>query len=628
MEQFWIDHCRVEPARNVLVCEEAAKRRIAQVKLNGRATPIGNHEVPLEPKVMAVLCALARHHGDVVQRSELLEQIWSDQYAADESLTRAISILRKTFRNFVRSTIIETIPKQGYRLVHPVRLADCKRMRNAATSEADVSTPLNAVSDDDAPQNSIAVLAFIDLSPKGDQEHLADGIAEEILNSLTGVSGLQVSGRTSSFSFKGKPFDITTIARTLNVAHVLEGSLRIQGGRARVTAQLIGRNGFHLWSQNYDRELNDVFQLQEDIARDITGQIIGLIPERAQQDLTPKLTRIEEAYEAFVQGRDLTHKLNGQTTIPAGIDRLRRAVTLDPEFSEAWSWLGLAHFILPEFSRTPEWSGHIEQSQVAIDRALAINPECSIALLVRAMQTTYNHRLDEALAIYEKALNVDPHNIETMAGYGLGTLAIGQLDAARAKFDSILRQDPLCGLWHTVYGGILLNQGAFAEAEDYFKKSFELGFGAAAFGVAHRMAQRGETSEAVAFLQDNYEGLAPVEQSELRFPAVRRLVYQAYLFRTPVARPIVAAAMKVRSKKRKAQPTSASIISFLFLEEPQAFMDNILEKPNPYLGYTIARIWEPTEQSRLVREHPNFPAFTKALGLDRAWAKYGKPRLA
>ncbi|MEM1229122.1 MAG: winged helix-turn-helix domain-containing protein [Pseudomonadota bacterium] len=608
---YWIGRCRIDPARNVV--DGPLAREGGPDRARSRASGCS-----LEPKVMAVLCLLAGRAGEVVERRVLLDEIWRHQAVADESLTRAISVIRKTFRRFDSEPVIETIPKRGYRLVAPVRWPERSFARGTKAAGAAVSP---------VPEHSIAVLAFADLSPGKDQEHLADGVAEEILNALTAVSQLKVSGRTSSFSFKGRNADIREIAETLHVAYVLEGSLRLQGETARITAQLIDREGYHLWSQTFDRDRSDLFRLQEEIARAITDQIVGIVADGADapQPSVPLLTTSTGAYDLFVKGRDLTHKLNGQTTIPAGIALLEQAVKLDPAFAEAWAWLGLAHFILPEFSRTEDWHSHIEQSRDAIATALALAPECSMALLVQALQTTYDHRVDEALAIYERAVTLDPNNVETIAGFGLGMLAIGRHDRAREAFDRVLQQDPLCGLWHTVYGGIELNAGAFLESERYFRQSFELGFGAAAFGVAHRLAQRGEGRQALRFLRRNHDGLAPVEQAELSSAIVRDTVYRAYLMRPPVARFLTALALKRRLRNRLAQPTSASVISFLFLEEPAAFLANILEKPNPYLGYTIARIWEPTRQSQLVREHRDFPAFAEALGLNRAWACYGQP---
>ncbi|MEL7190133.1 MAG: hypothetical protein AAGK17_11315 [Pseudomonadota bacterium] len=170
-------------------------------------------------------------------------------------------------------------------------------------------------------------------------------------------------------------------------------------------------------------------------------------------------------------------------------------------------------------------------------------------------------------------------------------------------------------LWGAFYGGLLLTLGEFEEAEAAFRRSFDLGFGAAAFGVSHRMAARGEADAAVEFMEENFDGLAPIEQAELRWPLIRRLIYGAYLKKAPVEKLIVRGALKRRLDNRMAQPTAASVIGFLFLGDSESFVRNILQKPNPYIGYTIARIWEPTAESEGVRKHPNFRSFAETLGL-------------
>ncbi|MEM7666294.1 MAG: winged helix-turn-helix domain-containing protein [Pseudomonadota bacterium] len=587
VEAFEIGPCRVTPARNAIAC--------------------GDKRISLEPRVMAVLLSLSARQGEVVERITLLDEIWNDDEAADDSLTRAISLLRKAFGSLDDGSYIETIPKRGYRLI-PV----CSEAFNVSPSPPS--------------KHAIAVLPFVDLSPENNQGYFADGMAEEIINALTHMPDITVVGRTSSFAVDAKQKTAQQIGAALNVGYLLEGSLRKSNSRVRITARLVqSSDGHQLWSDVYDGDLHDIFDFQDRIARSISNELARIVGVATSTLPATRFTSNPDAYALFLQGRELVHQLNGQTTIPAGINLLEKAIAVDPEFTDAYAWLALAHFILPEFSRSPTWQMHFDLSGEALDRALALDPNCSMALLVNALRMAYRGELDKSLAVYERAVTLDPNNVETMAGFGLGLMSIGLHEQARPYWERIIERDPLCGIWHTTYGGLLLCAGEFEKAEAAFRRSFELGFGAAAFGVSHRMAERGAADAAIRFMEANFDGLAPVEQAELRSAFVRRIVYNAYLKKTRFAKTILRAVLKSRLNNPKAQPTAASVIGFLFLGDSASYMRNILDKPNSYVGYSIARIWEPTTESENIRRHKDFRAFAERLGLPRAWNKHGWP---
>ena len=204
------------------------------------------------------------------------------------------------------------------------------------------AAPIQAVMSTDATtapaatnEKSIAVLAFSDLSPERDQEYFSDGMAEEILNALSKVKDLKVAGRTSSFHFKGRNEDLRTIGETLGVAHILEGSVRKQGDKVRITAQLIQvSNGFHLWSETYDGDMGDVFELQERIARAITDELEVVLQDGQAQRLVQATTENPEAYRLFLHAaaiigrRDIARFSEAQA-------QLEEAIRLDPGFARA-----------------------------------------------------------------------------------------------------------------------------------------------------------------------------------------------------------------------------------------------------------------------------------------------------
>lgn len=578
----------------------------------------------IEPKVMKVLEVLMSNAGDVVERDTLIHLVWGAPYGSDQQLSRAISLLRKAFGGTGgKCKHIETISKRGYRFIAPLS----EKFITPVENRQPLPLKSSKASSVNAPELSIAVLPFADMSEQKNQDYLADGICEEIINALAQVSELRVTGRTSSFAFKDRNEDLSKIAQILNVAYLLEGSVRKNGDRIRVTAQLIqSSDGFHLFSKTYEGELSEIFDLQDRIAYAIVNKLYELFELPKQQGAQNASTKSTQAYELFLRGRQLVHKRNGQTTIPAGIEFLKQSIEIDPDFALAWAWLALAHFVLPEFSRTRDWANHLEQSRQAVDRALKLQPNCSIGLVVKAMSYELDGKLDLAISAHKNALDVDPNNVNVLGGMGLGLMAIGLYEDAKYYFDRVLEQDPLCGIWHTTYGGVLISAGEPEKAKNSFKRSFELGFGAAAFGVSHRLACEGNADQAVEFMKNNFDGLGPIEQAELKSPLVRHLVYNAFFRKAKLARVLVTLGLRLRLRNPAAQPTSASVVGFFFLNQPKDFMRSVLQKPNPYTGYAIARVWEPTEESRNIRMHPDFPEFAEQIGLIKAWQQHGWPK--
>jgi TolB-like protein len=205
-----------------------------------------------------------------------------------------------------------------------------------------VETPVSAAPVTQPKEESIAVLPFVDMSPKGDQGYFADGISEEILNVLVKTHTLKVAGRTSSFQFRGRNEDLRSIGEQLGVEHILEGSIRKASNRVRITAQLVkASDGFHLWSETYDRELTDIFAIQDEIARSITDALaIELNLADAGQSLVPKSTDNMDAYDRYLEARGLIVQ---RIDFPRAIELLDEATRMDPQFAEGWAANAQAH---------------------------------------------------------------------------------------------------------------------------------------------------------------------------------------------------------------------------------------------------------------------------------------------
>jgi TolB-like protein len=322
-----------------------------------------------------------------------------------------------------------------------------RRSAPAPTTVADVDLAIPAPESD--PRPSLAVLPFVDMSPEHDQEYFSDGITEEILNTLAGIRDIKVAARTSAFAFKGQSPDIRTVGDSLGVRYVIEGSVRKAGDQLRITAQLIdSSDGTHLWSEAYDRKLDDVFAIQTEIAQAIAGELrVPLGLEEANQLVHP--TDDLEAYDLYLAGRARLRE-RGES-LPEAIRLFEAAVARDSTWAPAWAGLAEAREIIGWYPEV--WEGgpprtvaegnsrFIELQKpagVAARRALALDPANASAHV--ALGSVYRNRRQwtEADAEYEKAIELDPENAEAYLQYAQLLLATGSVtDAIHAAERSV-----------------------------------------------------------------------------------------------------------------------------------------------------------------------------------------------
>jgi TolB-like protein/DNA-binding winged helix-turn-helix (wHTH) protein len=455
---FKIGELTVEPGKNLL-------------------TRNGN-TYPLEPRIMDVLCELYDHAGKVVSREALIEQIWRVEFGGDDSLTRAISILRKTFRRAGQSrNLLETIPKRGYLLnvpeaqdeepsAGPLVKASGGRRRIFTSvlvllllfiafigyrlQPHPTPTDTHKLA---ATEQSLAVLPFDDMSPAGDQGYFADGITDELLNGLARMKGLHVASRTSSFAFKGKEIGIPAIAQKLGVRHVLEGSVRKSGDTLRITAQLIdAQTDQRLWSQNFDRTLNtdNIFAIQDEISRAIVEKL-GILIDRKNAAELPDVsvadTQSLKAYDLFLQGRKLYfyHKNHGE--VFKAIDVLEQAVALDPEFARAWESLAGAYWFVGR-GRTYN-ARYYALALKAANKAIVLNPDLGFAYSVRAVVLLLSRtkrgediKRNELMQDFDLGVKNDPNYAIVYESRGNEYLSLGYFDKAAADFERCAALDP------------------------------------------------------------------------------------------------------------------------------------------------------------------------------------------
>lgn len=301
---------------------------------------------------------------------------------------------------------------------------------------------------------SVAVLPFADMSPAHDQEYFCEGIAEEIINSLCCVGGLRVASRTSAFQFRGRDADVREIGRLLGVGSVLEGSLRKAGDRIRITAQLVScSDGYHHWSESFDRNLDDVFAIQTEIARSLVRALrLTLTPqERALIDRGG--TSNAEAYDLYLRGQALLRD-HTDSTLPQAADLFQQAIERDPDFAQAHAGLANAIAVKGQWQlgvSPAEFEAAIRASQ----RALDLEPQMPEAFLARACLLSMQERVEEADRAFETALGLNPASYDANYMYARHEFGHGRTEHAAQLFEAAhrLRPDeyqPLCMLEGTL----------------------------------------------------------------------------------------------------------------------------------------------------------------------------------
>jgi TolB-like protein len=278
-------------------------------------------------------------------------------------------------------------------------------------STAEVTPAVDEAVESTDMAKSIAVLPFVNMSADAENEYFSDGISEELLNVLVKVSTLHVASRTSSFSYKGKDTPISQIATELKVDNILEGSVRKAGNRVRITAQLINANSDrHIWSETYERELDDIFDIQEEISGSIVAALkVALnVEEKSAIDRGVRPTENTEAYELYLQGR-FAWRQRQEENIRKSIDLFNQAIALDPDFARAWEALAVAWAVLPSWSDTSNAEASSQAKPAAIN-ALQLDPALSEARAVLAEVAFDNHRWADGIEQYRQAINSDPRN--------------------------------------------------------------------------------------------------------------------------------------------------------------------------------------------------------------------------
>jgi TolB-like protein/DNA-binding winged helix-turn-helix (wHTH) protein len=522
--------------------------------------------ITLRPKVFDTLVVLAGRVGEVVDKRELLDAVWPGVFVEENNLSQTISALRKALGDTAdEPRIIVTAPGRGFQLVAPVRVAESRAPESA--SRAAPPVPIRGFRPSRlwivvgglavliaaaaivaaglgrpgpvaqaAREPSIAVLPFLDLSEAGDQGYLADGITEELTAQLALTEGLRVAGRTSAYAFKDRREDVRVIGEALGVAHVLEGSLRRDRDRLRITAQLIGAaDGYHLWLRTYDRDLGDLLQIQKEIAREVATALsieIGLVPGAI---VSLASTNDPEAYDLALRARAA---ITAQPPDLLGAEALfRSAVERDPEYASAWIGLlatleSIAYYDAARREDAQRESSAIAERVVAmasgldafaafrqaIDRdellqartMLDLAQSGALAMNWTGANVLLNFEAGRPSAVVEalrELVRANPSDLDASGNLHAALYALGRFDEAEAEYrrSRSLRGNRAVIEVHAVFAA--LDRGLpREEVEDRARR----------FRASFPVGSRGDAFDVVALLDDREAALAGLRRELAR----------------------------------------------------------------------------------------------------------------
>ncbi|MDH4054808.1 MAG: hypothetical protein OEY82_09050 [Gammaproteobacteria bacterium] len=462
---------------------------------------------------------------------------------------------------------------------------------------------------------SLAVLAFENMSPDAENAYFAEGISEEILNVLASVKGLKVASRTSAFSFANTDTPIPEIASQLSVNHVLEGSVRKQGMRVRITAQLIdASNDKHLWSDTYDRDLNDIFVVQEEIAKAISSALLGAM---GMADVTVNAsTKDMVAYELFLSGRKHFY-LRGDALKRAEID-LKAALARDPGFAEAWSYLAAVQHTMHGYFPfdAAEYAAYNADARASAAKALALDPNQALAVAIQGSQLFRTDRLG-GIALADRSVAMAPNDAGLQMWAADRRLdSGGYLSESLPLFERAYELDPLSGINTGLLGAAYLAAGRREQGRELMRRGSELGWPGVNDALLRDLAHTGDIDLAIEFQNDRIDrdsGLSEEQKAGAKLLAgwvIRNEIsVDDFVIRANEIFPGISLDWMMND--------------FLMLGDLDQFFDIWLQDPPDSPTYSTRLVFTPSGKE--LAEHPRFIDVANHFGLMAVWNVKGLP---
>jgi TolB-like protein/DNA-binding winged helix-turn-helix (wHTH) protein/Tfp pilus assembly protein PilF len=478
---------------------------------------------PIAPKGFDVLAYLVERAGQVVTQDEVLEALWPETYVNPEVLRKYILEIRKALGDRPdKPEFIETLPKRGYRFIAPVmdesaaeppELATSHATEEQATEEkpAFVTAPERESSSrkyrpwklaimpvlavvaavglggyfrpgrngPNAPalhNMSIAVLPFSDMSSAKAQEYFSDGLAEQLINDLAKIPGLKVVGRSSAFQFKGKNEDLRSVGRVLGVANILEGSVRKEGSRVRITVSLTKvDDGFQLWTETYDREINHIFAAQDEIARAVTEALqVKLLSPNSPESSPGSRSANPEAYQAYLQGQYFIARGQDKRDLDTALSFANQAIKLDANCASAWAQRSGVLRTMANVALIENREG-FRRARESAERAIALDPNLAAGYLAMAMlQINHDWDWERAEVSLKTAGMLEPGSADVLGDRAYLARTLGRVDQAIELYKQAIALDPLRGNFHLALGYELYFVGRYEEAQAALQRAQEL----------------------------------------------------------------------------------------------------------------------------------------------------------
>jgi adenylate cyclase len=483
-----------------------------------------------------------------------------------------------------------------------------KKFKGSASKKAPPLKPANQ----SITLKSVAVLPFVNMSNDPEQEYFSEGITEEIINSLTHIRDLKVAGRTSSFQFKGKNTDLRELGQKLGVSTVLEGSVRKQGNRLRITTHLVNvGDGFDLWSEKYDRELDDVFSIQDEIALAITEKLRISLMEDERELITKSFTQNTEAYDVYLKGRFFLNRRGAY--IEASKQYFLKAIELDPDFALAHAGYSDANLLLASYGLLPP-RDVMETARRSAERALQLEPSlseshCTLGYYYAFFEWNWPMAKENFL----RAIQLNPKFAEGHIRYGWIYLACieGNFEQAEHHAEIGISLEPLSAICYANYSLILHFAGKFEEALQACKTGIELD---ANSYLCHVNA--GLTQMALRQFQDSLSSFeSAMKLSKRHYFTVNGFIWNYCLSGQSEKAAVLMKELKERSKTEYVASALTAISAAYLDQMDEAFeyLEKAYHERDPILVMLQYDHWSPTK----LKDDPRFHSLFKRIGLRR-----------